>query len=80
MDIIQKINSNILQPLISLLMALAVGYFLYGVMKFVQNQDNEEAQAEGKSHMVWGVVGLAIMMSVFGILNFINSFVAGFSQ
>lgn len=80
MNIVQKINDAVLQPIVSLLMAAAVGYFLYGVMKFVQNQDNEEAQAEGKSHMVWGVVGLAIMVSVFGILNFINSFVSGFSQ
>ena len=80
MNIIQKINANILQPLVSLLMAAAVAYFLFGVMKFVRNQDSEEGQLEGKRHMVWGVVGIAIMVSVYGILNFINSFVLGFSR
>ena len=63
-----------------LLMALAVAYFLYGVMKFVRDQSSEYAQVEGKRHMVWGVVGIAIMVSVWGILNFINEFVIGFSR
>ncbi|KKT32071.1 MAG: hypothetical protein UW27_C0017G0094 [Parcubacteria group bacterium GW2011_GWA1_44_13] len=63
-----------------LLMALAVAYFLYGVMKFVRDQSSEDAQVEGKRHMVWGVVGIAIMVSVWGILNFINEFVIGFSR
>lgn len=61
-------------------MAAAVAYFLYGVMKFVKDQSSEEAQGEGKKHMMWGVIGLAIMVSVWGILNFINSFVMGFSK
>lgn len=76
----QKINDAVLQPIVTLLMALAVAYFLYGVMKFVKDQSSEEAQGEGKKHMMWGVIGLAIMVSVWGILNFINSFVMGFSQ
>lgn len=76
---IQKVNDAILQPIVSLLMALAVGYFLFGVMKFVKNQDSEDAQAEGKKHMVWGIIGVAIMVSVYGILNLVKSTVAGFS-
>ena len=80
MNIIQKINDAVLQPIVALLMAVAVGYFLFGVMKFVRNQDSEDAQVEGKKHMMWGIIGIAIMVSVYGILNFINSFVLGFSQ
>lgn len=73
MTIIQKINANILQPIIEILFAVAIVYFLYGVMKFVMNQDNDEAQEGGKKHMLWGIIGIAIMFSVWGILNFINS-------
>lgn len=79
MDIMQRVIDGILQPLISLLMAAAVGYFLFGVMKFVKDQNSEDAQGEGKKHMLWGVIGLAVMVSVWGILNMINSFVLGFS-
>lgn len=80
MNIIQKINAAIIQPILTLLMAVAVAYFLYGVMKFVKDQSSEEAQEEGKKHMMWGIIGLAIMVSVWGILNFINSFVLQFTR
>lgn len=76
----QRINEAILQPIVSLLMAAAVAYFLFGVMKFVKDQGSEESQVEGKKHMMWGIIGLFIMVSVWGILNFINSFVMGFSN
>lgn len=71
--IIAKFNDAILQPLIYLLLAGAVVYFLWGIYKFVAGQNNEENQEEGKKHMVWGIVGLVIMVSVWGILNFIQS-------
>lgn len=79
MDIIQKVNDEILTPLVVLLFALAVGYFLFGVVKFVANLDNESTMEEGKRHMVWGVVGIAIMVGVYGILNLIQSSVSGIS-
>jgi uncharacterized membrane protein YidH (DUF202 family) len=77
MTIIQKVNDAILTPIIVLLFALATGYFLYGVMKFVQNQDNDKEMEIGKSHMVWGIVGIAIMVGVYGILNLVASSVQG---
>ncbi|OHA80480.1 MAG: hypothetical protein A3B06_01900 [Candidatus Yonathbacteria bacterium RIFCSPLOWO2_01_FULL_43_20] len=75
----QRVIDGILQPLVSLIMAAAVAYFLFGVMMFVKDQNSEEAQGEGKKHMLWGTIGLAIIVSVWGILNMINSFVLGFS-
>ena len=55
MNIMQKVNDLILQPIVVLLFALAIGYFLFGLMKFVQNQDNEKERGEGKQHMVFGI-------------------------
>ncbi len=70
-----NVNKLIVNPLIGLLFALAIVYFLYGVMEFVGNAENEEARTTGKSHMVWGIIGIAIMLGVWGILNIvINTF------
>ena len=70
-----SVNNQIINPLINLLFALAVAYFLYGVFEFISNQDNEEKKTTGKSHMIWGVVGITIMIGVWGILTFIiNTF------
>ncbi len=66
-----KINKVIINPLIVLLFALAMAYFVYGLVKYLLNPENEEVRKSSKSHMIWGIVGLFIMVSVFGIMNFI---------
>ncbi len=72
---IGSVNKLILNPLIILFFALAVILFLYGVFQFVWNQDNEEKKTTGKNHMIWGIVGMVIMMGVFSILDLIiNTF------
>lgn len=77
MTIIEKVNNLILTPVIVLLFALAAVYFLFGLMKFIMNQGSDTEQAEGKQHMLWGTIGLAVMVSVWGILNLVNESVKG---
>jgi hypothetical protein len=54
---IRNVNRLILNPLITLLFALAFVYFFYGVFEFISNQNNEEKKTAGKQHMIWGVIG-----------------------
>jgi len=69
--LIENITREILIPIVALLFALATLYFLWGVAGFVMNADNEEERAKGKNHMIWGVVGMFIMISSYGIINII---------
>lgn len=72
---IGNVDKYIINPLIYLLFALAVVFFLYGVFEFLLNQTNEEKKTAGKSHMLWGIVGLTIMLGVWTILNIVlNTF------
>ena len=72
---VASVNSNIINPIILLLFALALAYFLWGVFEFLANAENEEKKTTGKSHMIWGVIGITIMMGVFGIIHIIlNTF------
>lgn len=64
-----RVNAYIINPLITLLMAAALAYFIWGVALFILNSQDEEARKKGKSMMVWGVIGLFLMVSVFGILS-----------
>lgn len=70
-DFVTKLDTMIIDPIIGFLFALAVLFFLYGVFEFLANQENEEKKTAGKSHMLWGIVGIVIMMSVFAIMNMI---------
>ncbi len=66
---IANANRLIINPLITLLFALALAYFLYGALEFIVSGQSEEKKTSGKSHMLWGIVGLTIMMGVWFILN-----------
>ncbi|OGI86330.1 hypothetical protein A3A05_01970 [Candidatus Nomurabacteria bacterium RIFCSPLOWO2_01_FULL_41_12] len=70
---VQSVNTLIINPLIILLFALAVAYFLYGAFEFIVNQQNEEKKTSGKSHMLWGIIGITIMMGVWAILGVVLS-------
>ncbi len=66
-----KVDAQIINPLILLLFALALAYFLYGVFEFIANWNNDEKKTSGKSHMLWGIIGLTIMMGVWFLLGVI---------
>lgn len=68
---VSNLNKLIINPLIVLLFALALAYFLWGVFEFIANQENEEKRRAGKSHMLWGIIGITVMMGVWFILNVI---------
>ena len=68
-ELIGKINKVLINPLIELLIAVAFVYFIYGLVVFLSASGDEAKRKTGKSHMVWGIVGLTIMFSAFGIIN-----------
>ena len=66
---VANVDRLIINPLIIFLFALALAFFLYGVFEFILNQDNDEKKTQGKSHMIWGIIGLTIMFGVWTILG-----------
>ena len=70
-EFLARVSQQILNPLIGLLFAVAFVYFIWGVMNFVKNSDNETERETGKQHMIWGIVGMFIMIAVYGITSLI---------
>ncbi len=70
---LNKFNDLILNPLILLAFALSFAYFTYGVVKFlsVDVADKSTARAEARNSIMWGIVGMVIMFSVYGIIKFV---------
>jgi len=70
---LNKVNSVIINPLIGLLFAVAFIYFTYGIVKFLSMDADGKSQSrnEAKSAILWGLIGMLIMFSVFGIIQFI---------
>ncbi|HYC83529.1 MAG TPA: hypothetical protein VEB60_03250 [Candidatus Paceibacterota bacterium] len=71
LSLLTAVRTEILQPIVGVLFAAAVLIFFWGVVEFIAGAENPKARDLGKQHMIWGVVGLFIMVSVNGILNLI---------
>lgn len=70
-----KVAQVILNPIIQVLFAVALVYFLWGVFEYIRQPDSSDAKSKGVQHIFWGLIGLAIMVSVFGIINIaLNTF------
>ena len=68
---INTLATEILNPVIGLLFAVAVVYFIYGVIVYIANADDEDARTEGKKHILYSIIGLVIMAGVWGIIDLI---------
>ncbi len=69
--LVRKVNQLIINPIIYLLFAAALVYFILGLVEFLSNTDSEEKRSTGKQHMLWGLVGMFIMMAVFALMRII---------
>ncbi len=66
---LDRIQGAILYPLVSLLMGVALLIFLWGVFRYISNAEGDEARETGKKHMLYGIIGLVVMVSAVAILE-----------
>ena len=65
----------------SFLLAVAVVYFLYGVIKFVTAGEEAEERQKGAGMMLYGIIAIAVMASVWALVNiFTNTLGVGNSR
>lgn len=60
---------GIVNAIIPFIIGLAVLVFIYGVFNFVTSAGDEEARAGAKQLIIWGVIGIFVMVSVWGLVN-----------
>ncbi len=72
-EFLNRVNSLILNPIILLLFALAVVYFVYSVIRFlsVDADDKGTGRIEARNAVMWSIVGMVIMVSVYGLIRFV---------
>lgn len=70
-DLVSKVNEVIINPLIILLFAIAFVLFLWGALQVIVNPGSADAKEKASRHMLWGVIGMFIMASAFGIMRLI---------
>jgi len=72
-DYLSYITCVINNSIIPLIFALAVAMFVWGTVKFfVINADEEAKRAQGKQYMIWGIIALAVMLSIWGLVGILG--------
>ena len=64
---------DILNVVVPLLIAVAVVIFLFGVVKYITAGGDEEKRKESRNVMIYGIVGLFVMVAVWGLVNVLIS-------
>lgn len=76
MDRLQSFIGNvvdlIIQPLVVLLLTAGVAYFIWGVAMYIWNADKPDERKKGTQHLLWGVLGILIMVGVIGIIRIVT--------
>ena len=68
---LNRINQFILNPLILLAFGIAFLVFFWGIFQFIRSQTTDTERAEGKRKIFWGLFGMFVMISAFGLIRLI---------
>ena len=61
--------SSILSLSILMLIGVATVVFMWGVIQYVLAKGDEKQLSAGKSYMMYGIIGLTVMVAVWGFVN-----------
>lgn len=65
-------SCTLIKFVVPLLFSLATVGFIWGIIQFFLNPDNEEKRKQGKSYMIWGLIALFVMISMWGLVGVLS--------
>lgn len=68
---LNKVNEVIFNPIIGLLIAIGVVYFIISIIKLIWASKEGGDLKNEKNSILYSLIGIFIMVSVYGIINFI---------
>ena len=69
--LMQRIDELIIEPTIYLILTAGLLLFIYGLVEFIWSAREGSDHKTGLNHMLYGIVGMFIMVSVYGIISLI---------
>lgn len=74
-DILGRLKSEVLWPAMTVIFAAGFLLFIWGLVKFLWyvEEGSGSSSSEGKQHMVWGLVGMLIMVSFWSIIALLDN-------
>lgn len=63
---------TILSSIVPIMVTLALIYFIYGLAEYISVSGNEAKKAEGKNIMIYGTIAMFMIVSIWGVVQFIG--------
>jgi len=73
-DIIRVTWNDAIRPAIIFLFILATVVFIWGLIEFIASAESEEGRTRGKRNIVYGIIGMTIMLATGAILVVLDNF------
>ena len=68
-DLRDLLVSNIINPILYFVFALGLLVFIFGIVEFLYGLNAQtDARDQGKKHMLWGLVGMLIIVVSYSIV------------
>lgn len=70
---LNRVVDLIINPLILLMFAVSFLYFVYGIFNYLKQDLNsaDKTRGEARDAIMYGIIGMVIMFSVFGVIGFV---------
>ena len=68
-DVVIEIADILGGAVMPLLFIFALTWFVWGVVEFIRNADNQEKRQQGRTRMLWGIIALFFMVSFLGVTS-----------
>lgn len=62
---------DLIQTIVPVVFSLMLLVFFWGLARMILHAGDETAREEGKHIMIWGVIGLFVAVSIYGIVGFL---------
>jgi uncharacterized membrane protein YidH (DUF202 family) len=68
--LVNKFTDVIVNPILALIFTAGLLLFIFGIVEFMWGLSTAaEGKEKGKQHMLWGLIGMFIMVGAWGILR-----------
>ncbi len=66
-------SCTLIKLVVPFLFTLAVVGFIWGIITYYLNPTNEEKRKNGKTFMIWGIIALFVMISMWGLVGVLSN-------
>ena len=59
---------------VSIVFTLALIMFAWGIVKLITAAGDPEKLKAAKGHIIWGIIGMTVLASLFGLITFLQTY------